>query len=284
MSKFKIGDRVMVIGAISGTVIDINPNGVIVECDEPSKGVEIYQYPNKMVLWPNESQVELIAPSRYELHITCNDSKTTNAVYKVNGKIEKRTEAVCAPSDTFNFNTGAELAINRVLYGTDYNPKDVAFKPTQPIAPQEDKPKFKVGQRVVGEYGIGTIIGISKDGVHGVEFDDAPPYGHNCKSGEFIHEKSRSKDGYCRWQKEKKLEPYSEPQKEPEPVYYSGEVVCVKTDGDGTFTVGKVYEFVDGQVLDNESCKRPTGMKIKSLGETYMTSWYYSFIPYLGEA
>ncbi len=39
-------------------------------------------------------------------HITCNDGKTTNAVYKVNGKIEKREKAVCSPSDTFDFATG----------------------------------------------------------------------------------------------------------------------------------------------------------------------------------
>ena len=75
-----------------------------------------------------------------------------------------------------------------------------------------------------------------------------------------------------------------EPEKKPEPVYYSGKVVCTATDGDGTFTVGKVYEFVDGQVLDNKSYKRPTGMKMKSLNDGYLANWYYRFIPYLGEA
>ena len=75
-----------------------------------------------------------------------------------------------------------------------------------------------------------------------------------------------------------------EPEKEPEPVYYNGKVVCVKTDGDGTFTVGKVYEFVDGKVLDNKRDKRPTGMKMKSLNDGYLANWYYRFIPYLGEA
>lgn len=271
MSKFKIGDRVMVIGTISGTVIDINPNGVIVECDEPSKGVEIYQYPNKMVLWPNESQVELIAPSRYELHITCNDSKTTNAVYKVNGKIEKRTEAVCAPSDTFNFNTGAELAINRVLYGTDYNPKDVAFKPTQPIAPQEDKPKFKVGQRVIATDNVkhfvrkpATILAIDKSKTpFQVKFDER---------------------GQVMWCHSEDIEPYVEPEKEPEPVYYNGKVVCVENNNaySDYWTIGKVYEVVDGRMYrDNRNgiyeskATNPSELK---------PNIYAKFIEYRGEA
>lgn len=86
---------------------------------------------------------------RHELRIT-SDGTTTNAVYKLNGKVEKTAKAVCCPSDTFNFNTGAELAINRVLYGTDYNPKDVALK--KPIEAMQNQPKEVVTLYCVKDF------------------------------------------------------------------------------------------------------------------------------------
>jgi len=52
------------------------------------------------------------------------------------------------------------------------------------------------------------------------------------------------------------LDGYSpEPEKEPEPEYYSGKVVCIFSDD--RFTVGKVYEFVNGRVTDNDGDLRP---------------------------
>ena len=47
-----------------------------------------------------------------------------------------------------------------------------------------------------------------------------------------------------------------EPAKEPEPEYFSGKVVCVSS-GDECFTVGKMYEFVNGKVKDNDGDFRP---------------------------
>ena len=41
------------------------------------------------------------------------------------------------------------------------------------------------------------------------------------------------------------------PKAEPEPEYYSGKVVCVSS-ADSWFTVGKMYEFVNGKVKDND--------------------------------
>ena len=267
-----------------------------------------------------------------ELHITCNDGKTTNAVYKVNGKIEKRTEAVCAPSDTFDFATGAQTAFDRV------------FPKSQPIAPQEDKAKFKVGNlaKVIANshrrhyVDVGDVVKIIKMNsdfvtvipTHEVEHWsqqqisclDIEPYAEPeqpkskyesmsndelkrlaCGISELCcpasSNKKRKSDcpfyhTRCEVTNENRSEIIQylidedtpEPEKEPEPVYFSGKVVCTATDGDGTFTVGKVYGFVDGQVLDNKSYKRPTGMKMKSLNDGYLANWYYRFIPYLGEA
>ena len=50
--------------------------------------------------------------------------------------------------------------------------------------------------------------------------------------------------------------PEAEPEAEPEPKYWSGKVVCVSS-GDECFTVGKMYEFVNGEVKDDEGDARP---------------------------
>lgn len=55
--------------------------------------------------------------------------------------------------------------------------------------------------------------------------------------------------------------------------YFKGKVVCVNKLFLG-FTVGKIYEFVDGQCMDDKKVLRPVGTKIKDL------SFYKSaFIP-----
>ena len=57
-----------------------------------------------------------------------------------------------------------------------------------------------------------------------------------------------------------------------EPKYFNGKVVCV--DEYIGFTVGKIYEFVDGQCLDDQKTLRPTCVKCKDL------SWFNgAFIP-----
>ena len=50
---------------------------------------------------------------------------------------------------------------------------------------------------------------------------------------------------------------------EKEPKYFNGKVVCV--DKYIGFTVGKIYEFVDGQCLDDQKTLRPTGSKCEDL-------------------
>lgn len=53
----------------------------------------------------------------------------------------------------------------------------------------------------------------------------------------------------------------SEEKEEPE--HFNGKVVCV--DKYIGFTVGKIYEFVDGQCLDDQKTLRPTSSKCKDL-------------------
>ena len=54
--------------------------------------------------------------------------------------------------------------------------------------------------------------------------------------------------------------------------YLNGKVVCVSEQYAG-FTVGKIYEFVDGQCLDDQKTLRPTHFKCKDLsfyGSTFI--------------
>lgn len=68
------------------------------------------------------------------------DGKTTLARLFDGKTMVKRAEAKCAPSDTFNFNTGANLAFNRLVYGTDYNPQDVVVKAKPAAAESNPEP------------------------------------------------------------------------------------------------------------------------------------------------
>lgn len=235
MSKFKVGDRVRCTGT-SGmqknamdksefvseifTIKSINPNNITNYSATP------YGVGRWCIFF--EDELELIT-DRHELHIT-SDGTTTNAVYKLNGKVTKTAKAVCCPSDTFNFNTGAELAINRVLYGIDYNPKDVAVtKPTQP-AKQEDKPKFEVGQKVKivadtcnHDLEVGAVVTLKSVLTSGAMLCNRPAWwinGENC----YISERD--------------IEPYTEPEQPKEPIV----LYCIK-DYYGWLIKSKTYEI-----------------------------------------
>lgn len=70
------------------------------------------------------------------------------------------------------------------------------------------------------------------------------------------------------------------------PKYYSGKVVCVES-GDSWFTVGKVYEFINGRVRDDDGDERPTNSSryspLASLDEpnTWLTIKHLKFIPFV---
>ncbi len=108
---------------------------------------------------------ETYCPTRakQEIHITVDGLKTI-AVLKSGGKVITRAEAKCNPADTFNFETGAKLAFER-LFGRE-GKKDEKT---------ESGLKFKVGDECVytGEswFEKGTKVRV-------VEYDGTPrmPY------------------------------------------------------------------------------------------------------------
>lgn len=64
----------------------------------------------------SESVMQLI--KREEIHIT-RQGNTVHAVMKDGNKVVKRSKAVCSKEDTFDFETGAKLAIDRLFDGID---------------------------------------------------------------------------------------------------------------------------------------------------------------------
>ena len=149
-------------------------------------------------------------------------------------------------------------------------------KPTQPIAPQEDKPKYAVGQKVkvIGNccchgYSRDTILTL----VRSVNFLRREPDWYVGEGTDYVSERD--------------IGPCAEPEKEPEPVYLNMKVVC--TDGDSSFYAGKVYEFINGKVKDKDGDERPQPLNPTSGRASNFEQFYKAycgeakFIPYLGE-
>lgn len=59
------------------------------------------------------------------------------------------------------------------------------------------------------------------------------------------------------------------------PIYYSGKVVCVEAGEDAAYTVGKIYEFVDGRVKINNG-KTVLSFPVRSLDEWNNSSCTYA--------
>jgi len=63
-----------------------------------------------------------------EIHIT-SDGKVTHGIYKVDGKVAKRTEARCMDGDVYKFFTGADVAFRKIT-GEYKRPEKTGKKPT----------------------------------------------------------------------------------------------------------------------------------------------------------
>lgn len=199
--------------------------------------------------------------------ITTNGTETLARLYEGNKVIETAT-AKCSPDDTFNFETGAKIAFDRLI---------------------EDKPvaKWRVVNRPTK---VGDFIRIKKTSF---DFDKIGDILKVCEGGEFgcfvrnadlpHPEKGIEADYkwcYCDYHYEvvESIEPSEE-----KPKYYNGKVVCVEKDGDTfAYTVGKVYEFKNGRVvIDNYIC-HPYDKRITTLDEwNDDPNLYCKFIPFV---
>lgn len=137
MSKFKVGDRVKNVKPVAstkktgifGTVVSAGHSydSIGVHFDENVGGHNcgLYSYSCKdgYGWYCKEEVIELVDKNIQSIHITVNGT-TTVAVLKYGKNIVKRAEAKLSPNDTFNFETGAEIAFNRLFGVEPFKPCD----------------------------------------------------------------------------------------------------------------------------------------------------------------
>lgn len=176
MNKFKVGDKVKLLRNIGGNskndiceIIALDNHDenwcYIRTKNNTSAGLCCDRAVKPPCSYLKNDFFEL-ATDRYELHITCNDGKTTNAIYKVNGEIKERKQAICAPSDTFDFAKGVQTALDRVF---PQPAQEEPAKPKELIKLYCVKNKTDVGVKDYSEYlTVGKIYEF--DG-HYIEYD-----------------------------------------------------------------------------------------------------------------
>lgn len=114
---FKVGDRAKSKrSGATGTVVEVTGIRVGVKTDDARKGTELNTdigHKRYIGLYLPESELEKINDAQKFL-ITHDGTKTLARLYAGN-KVVKSAEAKCSPKDTFNFETGATLAFQRLI-------------------------------------------------------------------------------------------------------------------------------------------------------------------------
>lgn len=182
----------------------------------------------------------------YDKIVITTDGKETLARIYRGGKVIKTSNAVCSPDDTFDFQTGAKMAFQRLM---DEKPEPKKFK-------AGDKVRIRQWDDMRKEYGVDYAGSI--ECVYSFISSMKPLCGE-------VFTISRI-EGHRVFFKENNKWLYSTDMIEPvgaeEPTYYNGKVVCVKSPY-SWFTVGKIYEVKDGIITTD------TGSKYPKLGEPY---------------
>jgi len=227
----------------------------------------------------NPKYFDLYKPNSEKIVIT-HDGKTTTATMYCDDGSKKTATAKCAPEDTFDFKFGANLAMERLI-----GKAETKVEPVVEWRVVNRKPRVGdyIRLRTSGGFHFsepGDILKVDSLGSNAL----VRVYGRNHPrdTGDPNHDWPYIAEEYEVVEKVTATEP-----KKPEPPkYYNGKVVCIKNRcDDREFTVGKIYEIVDGQFTDNLGRTRPTTndrvTTINDLTEKrgYFRSWYYDFIP-----
>jgi len=228
MSKFKVGDKVRVrvypkhpslwdfeerMDGFMGKTVTISST-----TDSPVFQYHIAEDGEKW--WWRTEDFESI--SEREFIVIRRDGSDVIASHKRGDEIVKTAKAKCAPSDEFNFDTGAKLAFDRLVGREEPKPKTAATAP-----------KFKVGDRVVqivsGEGTIERVVQVMCVTIYLIKLD----------TGSFVSAF------------EHLLSPA------PEPKYYTGKVFAVRTLSDGlefpgrVARNGRIFEIINGKLVEN---------------------------------
>lgn len=136
MTKFKVGDKVKIVGA-TGYRAKYNGNIEVIRYINPNHDNQKAHYGIEGSFWIfYETELEPAKPVRQSIHIY-HDGKTTTARLCEGKEVVKTATAICHPDDEFDFEIGAELAFGR-LFGKE---------PT--VKPSIDWDAFKQGKLAV---------------------------------------------------------------------------------------------------------------------------------------
>ena len=214
--KFKVGDRVRIQGVPAKEEHRAKYNGLVTTIKHINpNGEKTYGEPHYSVSKDGcvfiFKESELVPVNEKKIVITT-DGKTTVARLFDGGKVIKEAKADCSPEDKFDFVQGAKLAFERLTH---------VFK-------------FEVG-KMYANYDNSVIIRITsaERKSHDNRYKFEYVKGAHCFS--FFDEQSVFAETF---------KPYEPPK------VYNGKVVCIKSHY-SWWTVGKVYEVVDGVITDN---------------------------------
>lgn len=200
--------------------------------------------------------------------ITTDGTETLARLYE-GGKVVKSATAKCSPEDSFDAYIGAKIAFDRLLERPlAEEPKEQMWRVVKRRARKGDY--IRLVKEVYSFNKVGDILKVSKEENGGVfvKQKDHPKRKENCKeSPDYI---------WCYLPSQfEVIEPVGTPE---EPKFFSGKVVCVEAGEQYAYTVGKIYEFKDGIVINDNGLKSST-CAVKSLGEWHRHCSYAQFIP-----
>ena len=156
----------------------------------------------------------------------------------------RKAVAKCHADDTYSFEIGAKLALNRlfpepVREVSRYAEVGEYIKITNPVV-------------AIGRYKKGDVFRVKEAfQLTGIKCQYVKCY----EIGDAIirHDEYVVLENY---------KPEEKPQQKQEQ-YYTGKVVCVR--GNTGYTVGRIYEIKDGELKDDDGYIRPQGWHIKKL-------------------
>lgn len=230
--KFKVGDKVIGNHPTKYTFTRKGWKGIVTKIHESGMftakgyGNENHNHPFNGL---DPEYFDLNTESDQKIVIT-HDGKTTTATMYCDDGTKKVATARCAPEDTFDFNIGAKLAMDRLMEyvkNSKYTVVQVRFARSNRSYHYKTKDTAaKVGMKIIVPVGTGT-------GNRKIECEIT-----NVVSGDHYIGTFPMSD-----MKEIQIE---------EVKLYNGKVVCTNDGGiPNHLTVGKIYTFVNGNCENN---------------------------------
>jgi len=188
-----------------------------------------------------------------------------NEVIALDKRTGKKAVAKCNPRDTFDFDTGAKLAFERLTGVIPFEPKKELKVGDRVVIRQWDDMVKEFGENCNGFINCNstfttrmrplcgrtaTIIDIGENHKLKLDFDDKSGdtnWGYSTDMVEVLNEE-----------------------------YFTGKMVCVRSCNND-YTVGKIYEVVNGKLKDNDGESRPRGYSLKNPSD-YTNRSCYEFI------